>query len=426
MYHWNQFKNLPSIKNLSPEEQNRRYFLHYSNSLLEKNMNNSSSNSIGSGGRINEGISMYTDVNGKNDFYIAGLIGTSKLIYKTDIFREYDLKVHFDRLGITIIDVNEIVRNGNDLYITGNFGQPNAFVGKLENCVIRSNQFDFEKAHGVIVSDKINNIHGLAYYKGYLYLASRPSGVVTPVTVCRVDCNDLSNITSAPYPNTTNYQGQTNDVLVYKDNVYTFVSRGTSGSASLVKTSLDLATFSIVLLTGTSSVNERIRTSASFVIYNDEVYLPTIRNSTTGFSRIGMQVYDLNGVAKRSVNSIIINAGSPTLTPLVHWMTIYNDKLIISNAVMGVTTSHRSLVRMDPTTLNVEDSIPIGSLITDDNSILSDGYIYLNGEVLESAQNPPAPQLIKVKYNDFSDYSVLIEPLGVNGSYGSISPDLSV
>lgn len=146
-----------------------------------------------------------------------------------------------------------------------------------------------------------------------------------------------------------------------------------------------------------------------------------------------MEVWGLDGIKKRQIYNQPINAGTPSLTPLAHWMGVYNDKLIISNAVMGTTTSHRSLVRMNINTLAIEESIPMDTLITDDNSIFSDGYIYLNGEApgnvyipgtwdIDTSKTPnPTAKLIKIKYNDFTDRVDLISDLGY-GSYGSLNP----
>jgi hypothetical protein len=91
-------------------------------------------------------------------------------------------------------------------------------------------------------------------------------------------------------------------------------------------------------------------------------------------------------------------------------MGVHDNKLIISNAIMGTTTSHRGLVRMSIDTLAVEESISMDTLVTDDNTIFSDGYIYLNGEAPAYAYytnswdiNPgitfsPKAKLVKIKY----------------------------
>ena len=53
------------------------------------------------------------------DFYIAGSAQGNEIIYKTNTYRTFVLSIP----GITITNINEIVRNGNDLFLTCNFGE---------------------------------------------------------------------------------------------------------------------------------------------------------------------------------------------------------------------------------------------------------------------------------------------------------------
>jgi hypothetical protein len=405
------------IQKKQKEEHLRRLKI-YENSL-QMNNNTLSSNS---GGTI------FKDI--PEDFYISTLVNSSELLYYTDSFHRIDLESYLDP-SINVRNSNEIVRNGSDFYLCGNFGPSDTYFIKLTNCKLKNGLiFQFDKIEYKLITSNINLVHGMRFYKGYLYLASRS----TTTTVARIDSGNIDNIITLTLP-AKYLNKQTTDIIAYKDYVYIMPSLTTSNGI-ILKMDLTLGTYSELLITGTVSVpSRRVRTGSAFLFYNDEIYIPIVNNAAggSGFSQMGMEVWGLDGIRKRQIYNQTINAGTPSLTPLAHWMGVYNDKLIISNAIMGTTTSHRSLVRMDISTLAIEESIPIDTLITDDNSIFSDGYIYLNGEApsniyvtgswdIDTSKTPnPTTKLIKIKYNDFTDRVDLISDLGY-GSYGSLNP----
>lgn len=406
------------IQQKQKEEHLRRLKI-YENSLQMANNAVASSNSGGT---------FFLDI--PEDFYISTLVNSSDLLYYTDSFRRIDLESYLDP-GINVRNSNEIVRNGSDFYLCGNFGPSDTYFLKLTNCRLKRGViFHFDKIEYKLITSNINLVHGMCFYKGYLYLASRSA----TTTVARIDANNINNINTLTLP-ATYLNKQTTDIIAYKDYVYIMPSL-TTVNGIILKIDLTLGTYSELIVTGNVSVpSRRVRTSSSYLIYNDEIYIPIINNTTggVGVSQFGMEVWGLDGIRKRQVYNQPINAGTPSLTPLAHWMGVYNDKLIISNAVMGTTTSHRSLVRMNINTLAIEESIPMDTLITDDNSIFSDGYIYLNGEApgnvyipgtwdIDTSKTPnPTAKLIKIKYNDFTDRVDLISDLGY-GSYGSLNP----
>lgn len=350
-----------------------------------------------------------------SDFFIATLINSSKLIYKTDQYYQVDLQPH---VSVEIDNTNEIIREGNNFWVVGNFGLPSAFIIKLEECRFIGNKLFVKSVVEKNISSFTSNVHGMKLYGDYIYLSDRPSGVVTPTTITKIHKNTLDAV-AYTFPNTLNYQGQTNDLVVYKNYIYILTAKGTGSTASLCRLNLDLTNPTVILTTGTVTA-QRVRQSATFIIHNDEVFIPTLLNTASGFNKMGMQVYNLSGSLLRSVNSLPINAGAANATPLAHWMAWHNGKLIISHANQGSTTFHRSLVRMNATTLAVEESIPMTNLITDDNSIIGD-YIYLNGETPAAGETVPI-QLLKIKYDDFTDYTVEIPVYGNGGSYGSLNP----
>lgn len=357
-----------------------------------------------------------------SELFIACLIESSKLCYISNQYNEIDLQGYID----TIIDnTNEICKHNNDLYIVGNFGLPSSFLLKLTDCRFINNKLVIKSINELPLAQYISNIHGMKLYKGYIYICSRTLDNITTSKIVKINMNNFNDLTSYTLPNIVDYQGKTNDIIVYKNYIYLFISKGTGLLGSLIKLNLDLTNPTILFNTGLASSNERIRSSSTFLIYNNEIFIPTIKNTVQGYDKMGMQVYNMSGTLLRSVNSLTINAGGANATPLAHWMTIWKNKIIISNAVMGSTTFHRTLVRMDLTTLAIEESIALNTLITDDNSILSDDYIYLNGEYTPYSNTPPVSKLLKIKYNNFADFTELKNPYGTKGSYGSINPDLN-
>lgn len=395
------------------KEEHLRRIKIYENSLFQ-NANPAASSSG----------ALYTEI--PNEFYIATLSNSSSLLYYTDSFRSIDLEDYLDK-NINIRNSNEIVRDGSDFYLCGNFGPSDTYFIKLTNCRLKNGViFHFDKIEHRVISSFINYVHGMCFYKGYIYLASRSDVALPTADVARINASNIDDINtlklSSDYLNK-----RTTDIIAYKDFVYIMPSLTTTNGV-VVKMDLALGTYSALITTGTvSTPSRRVRSSSAYLIYNDEIFIPIINNTTggAGNSQFGMEVWGLDGVRKRQIYNQPINTGGATLTPLAHWMGVFNNKLIISNAVMGATTSHRSLVRMDINTLAIEESIPMDTLVTDDNSIFSDGYIYLNGELSSSSLNPPKPKIVKIKYNDFIDKTDLISDLSYltpNGSYGSLNP----
>lgn len=393
------------------EIQNKQKLDHYNKTRLYENslMNSAVSNPSSAGG------THFTDI--PQEFFITTSAESSKVKYFTkNTFKTFDLKENLDP-SVDIQNSNEVLRNGKDFYFVGNFGTVSTYFIKLTNCELKNGEyFHYDKIEYKNINSLITIVHGSCYYKGYVYLSSRDT---TTPTLARVDVSNINNITTLTLPMAAFNGRRTTDIIGYRDNVYIMPSV-TGGTASIVRASLDLATYSVVLNTGLAATNKRVRTGAAFLLYNDEIFIPMINNVAAGFNHIGLEVYNMSGVLQRSVYGLTVSTGGSFITPLAHWMTVFNNKLIMSNAIMSGTMSNRCLIRMDVTTLALEESIPMDVFITDDNSIFSDGYMYLNGE------NPAAsvtasvpPKLLKIKYNDFTDKTVLYDSFP---SYGSLNP----
>lgn len=364
------------------------------------------------------------------DFYISTMVQSTKLTYLSNIssttFSMIDLQPYSN---LQIVNSNEILRYGNDIHITGNFGT-NSYTIKLKDCKFIKNRLFFQGYEENSITSFINYIHGMVLYNGYLYLSSRETST-KPMTIAKINKDNLNDISTFTL---TGLNGASNDIIVYNNFIYVFNTNGTGAGfvGSLVKIPLTLGTYSILFTTGAVSSSRRIRYLASFTIYNNEIYIPMINNVLAGYNHQGLEVYNMSGVLQRSVYSVPINSTASAI-PMAHWMAVYNNKLIISNSFVGTSSSHLSLVRMNITTLAVEESIKVNTLVTDDNSIFSNGYIYLNGEATLNNYIPgtwdintatvsePSPKLIKIKYNDFTDLTYLTPPNWGYGSYGSIN-----
>ncbi|QSW90690.1 hypothetical protein J0383_07740 [Flavobacterium endoglycinae] len=340
------------------------------------------------------------------DFYIATLIDSTKLLYKTDTFREIDLQPF---VGTAITNTNEIVRNGNDIFVVGNYSYDNsltAFIVSLINCRIRNNVLVFDSSKYAVFPAPI---HGLIFHNGFLYSATR----TTTTNIAKINPYDFTDIRTLSLPNDATYGGQTTDILGYKDKLYVLVTADWYQTSKFVEISDNLTQYRNVFNIPFNAAYWTAPTSP-FLIYCDEVYIPFLLAGDL----MAMRVYDLQGNLRRertNIPFVSIVSGSTYAVP--HWMGIFNNKLLITNVY------RKSLLRLDCTTLASEEAIALPSAITDDNSITRDGYLILNGEYNIYDTTAPA-QLIKVKYNNFADYTVLLQGAAYNngkGSYGSIN-----
>jgi hypothetical protein len=350
-----------------------------------------------------------------SDFYISTMNNTN-LTYLTNIssitFSSIDIQPYS---SLQIVNSNEILRYDNDLHIFGNYGT-SSYTLKLKDCKLIKNRLFFQGVEEKSINTHINYVLGTCLYNGYLYLSSNQSTTI-PLKIARINKDNLNDITTL----TLGLNGVSNNIIVYDGYVYVFNTRGSGATfpGSLIKASLDLATYSVLFTTGTISTDKRVVRDSSFTIYNNEIYIPIINNSISGYNHQGLEVYNMSGSLQRATYSVPINSAADYV-PCAYCMSVYNNKLIIVNSQRGPgTSSHISLVRMNTTTLAVEESIKLNMSPTDDHSIFSDGYIYLNG-VYSVIQ--PVAKLIKVKYNDFTDLTYITPPTWGDGSYGSINP----
>lgn len=351
------------------------------------------------------------------DFFISTTASGSWLTYKTDIYRRIDLQPYVETV---IQNTNEIFRNGKDIYVVANFVDdeitPSTLI-KMTNCQIFNNQLIFEDIEELILP--VGRFHGATFHRDFIYLLTRPLGASGYSTSIRVDA-DLNEVIRLNLTGSTEFMGRPTDIICFSGDAYTLISRGGSIPAYFVKINGDLSGASVLFTLGNITSARRVRGQSPFIIYNEEIYVPTYNNASQPLAgnSMGLAVYDFSGNILREVAAISISTGE-TLQPFPHWMAIFGNKVIISCAASG--SPHKFLIRFDCDTLVKEEQLNLDTLVTDDNSIFNDGYMYINGEY--SSSDLIEPKLLKIKFDNFTDYNIEIPNYNENlGSYGSINP----
>ena len=355
------------------------------------------------------------------DFYCSTTIGDGTTVltnqnyitYKTDTYRKF----YFNDSPISVLNSNEILRNGNDIFILANgfdtFTSTNpipelpVLIIKLKDCKIINNvltptEIEYKQY------PSFYRIYGSTFHRGYIYLSSRGeiNGVVQKIyKINGSNLNDFKELSLTGF----NHPLATNDIQAVKNNLYVLIS-DTSGTSSFVRIPTDFSSFTTMFTLGTSSAKRVVRGSA-FVIYNNEVYIPTRPNTAPGaYTLMGVAVYDLiTGQLNREVTNVTVspNVANTALNP--NWMGVHNDKVIIAS------NRNFRMFRFDCKTLAFEDGYAIPTQPTDDNTILLNGDIYINGEIgLSGLGNP---QLLKVPYDNFSGFTIELSTF--NSGFGS-------
>lgn len=361
------------------------------------------------------------------DFFIATTINNDKLTYKTDIYREINLATI---LGSPVLNSNEIIRVGNDFYLTINYatdGTTNQEVVKLADCYIKDNILIVSSF--IKKSTPLSSVHALVYNETdeFLYIAERKYSDTQAGKICKVDSKTLNVIKVSNFPNIPLFGQSTTDIKIFNNKLYIFGGYGLL--ARLVEVSTNLEDYE-ELYVGTTSERRTHMSDQPFVIYNGKAYISCYDNyvAEDRFKHVKIVEVDLLTKEVRVSGKISVNSDANN-TVGTHWMTVYGDKLIFTAYSYGATVYHSSLVRVDIKTLTKEDEKYIGFPVTDDNSIV-DGYIYLNGETfgfetwIDQYPNYPIDnaQLVKINPFDFTDFNVEMNPYNSGyGSYGSIN-----
>ncbi|NDI99550.1 hypothetical protein GWA97_10735 [Flavobacterium sp. LaA7.5] len=343
------------------------------------------------------------------DFFAAGLSANGTLKYKTDTYRDLDV----DALvaGTTIDGINEVLRDENrpnDLFLICNSTEdttdatPISIVGLLDCKIIGNVLTVREVQHSLFTVQQ--RTHGVKIKDGFIYLSTRVEndnlGTI-PTELFKINAYDLSDYNAVELP-LTPYNGRVGEISIYGNYVYMLMYKFNGSSPAngyIVRFNIyDITDYSLLFDCVDDNHTRNIAPSVPFTIYRDEIYIPTLDTTSdiTKESNVGITVFDLDGNLKRELLQPITRIEGNYFH--AHWITIFNNKIIVTptNSITG----NKLLVRIDATSLELEENITLAEIVTDDNSLFSDGNLYLNGE--ESASS----NLYRYKYDDFTDTSI--------------------
>ncbi len=359
------------------------------------------------------------------DFFISCTynplpVGGSLISYVTDEIRQIDINPMVGDYGVytardvDVIDDETIIVIGerfDGVIGAGSLGENNYYVLALRGCRIVKNvltvgSYEVGELTG-IKKDASNvpyNLHSFIYHRGFMYGATRvTSTVVDNTQVVKVNPWDLKDIKYLELPTTGDYNCSVGQLRAYKNNIYLLgVKSTTPRSSSLIRVDETLQDYEVLFVCGNVTGAKRLVNSTPFLIYNDKVIIPYINilaetgDATSAYNTVGFFVFDLfKKTLLTDTGAITITTGA-TAHPIPHWMSVFNDKIIMHTSS---GTSNRVLVRFNAKTFSFEEDVPLPWGITNENSITRDGYVLLNPELTYFQK------LIKVKYNDFTDYS---------------------
>lgn len=340
--------------------------------------------------------------------------GNFFLGYITDEYRTLDL-TQFVPEGLEFVPdrTRGILKAGNDIYLKTvtnngvNNGQNVLGLLRLINLKTEKNILKVDGSQYVgfpeVLKDASNypyNMHSEAVIDDFIYLVTRtePTNPTNPTQVFKVNKNDISQYEFVSLPTTTGFLGHVGEIQAYKDQLFMLSRPSQSAGGYIISIDKDLYNPTIYLGPfGNTTSQQRIAGSSPFLIYQDKFYIPTFYGSGTpaGYlgNNIGMLVYDVNKktlLASRT-DITIDTDGTTAATMTPHWMSIFDGKLFLHTAT-GSGNANKRLVRIDlnPSNyLNLDGSIEVGSnvasidipyLITNNNTISEEGWIYLNPE----------------------------------------------
>jgi hypothetical protein len=377
--------------------------------------------------------------------YAAQPVQGQYLTYITDQIRKFDLNALFENQipapYTRIYATYSIEKDNNDLFIIFQFGDgtniSNRSLMILKDCYLLNNELNVDQLYFRVLDGLYTSstgaaaeLHGSTYINGLLYYSTRPSSSTIPNQIIRINPYDLSDYKILELPTSEiRFQGYTTTIDSFDSWIFILIRKnnnqiGPLGHIIKIHSSLD---YYETVFTYGSDPTKAVGRATYFVISNGEIIFPTINLSggqpITG-NTIGLAIFTMDGRLKREINNITINNIGAGL-PNPHWMTVFNNKLIINYTDLN-GTSENKLVRLDigHGTVGQYDYTPIVfeeaywnygvNNFTNDNSLLKDGYLYMNCE-------GGFDYLYKIKYNDFENFT---QVEGTNGYYSlaSINP----
>jgi hypothetical protein len=374
----------------------------------------------------NEPTSSFSNIRSvPNDFYIAGLVNSNDILYKTDDYRTFDLA---DIVGEAITNTNEVIRVDNDFYFCVNYtfdGSVTQKIVLLKDCYIKNNEFKFGSY--LMKDSGIKSVHTLVYNPtdDYLYVADRVYGTAV-FLINKIDRYSLNIIKSSNFPNNATYKNATSDIRVFNNKLY--VLAGDGASVKFLEISTDFQDIVEVYTTpGTTAQNHVY--NQPFELYDGKAYLTCYDSTLTADKNTNIKIVVVDLITKATTVSGKITINNNTDKNVqTHWLTIYQNKLLVTCLSYGTTLYYSSICRIDIKTFVKEEELTLDFPVTDDNSII-EGWLYLNGEsfygswaasIITFPQNNA--KLLKINPLNFTERVIELPLLNSGyGSYGSIN-----
>jgi hypothetical protein len=370
------------------------------------------------------------------------------MLYKTDTFRKLDLHsivndlVPVQYLGVyATYNIQRDLEKPNDLFIVIQLKKhdgtlSNRAILALYDCNIIDNELKVGSSNLKIIDGLLAlttgapaHLQGAVYKNGFLFYSTRPNNDTIPTQIVRINAYDLNDVKILGLPSSAGYFGYST-CMDYNGEWLYLLMRPINVLPRLgyvIKIHQNLDNYDILFSYGTDS-KKAIVPGNYFIIKDDEIIIPTSNNESypVGYSSqvIGLSIFNMTGTLKREVDGLVINTDSQfSGRPSPNWMTIFNNKAIISYTNTSSGLSPLKMVRIDIGQGYDNSSIILEESywnygqdnFTNDNSITSNGYLYMNHEGTYD-------YLYKIKYNDFSDY---IEERNEYYSLGTINPSVS-
>lgn len=341
---------------------------------------------------------------------VAPEIEGSKLMYITDqnryIALEPDIIPDMTGNGFSVQIIDDAIHFSYRLDLVGGVRQFGR--GVLRGCRIVDNILTYDSSEYVLVptadlpstfSPENITLHAEGYSDGYLYDVTR---VQTGATyILKTNASNLND-----YKVTTPFNGgYIHNIEIYEDYIYfMYVDFSNTSIAHIGRIRTDFSEPYEQVFTINADPTRTAYAGFPFTIYRDKIYIPTVNLSdlTSLRNNIRIMVYDMNGkLLEESAELVLGNTGT-SLRVFPHWMTIFNDKIFLHTAVS--TSSVKKLIRIDLNTLTLDGANSVVdtacTAITDDNTITSDGRIYLNSE---SSTSSMQYLYLVPDYRDFSN-----------------------
>ena len=307
----------------------------------------------------------------------------SRILYITDEIRYFTI----ENLAPSVVsNAASVEIHGNNIFILYYVVSPTTpteqpfGVMALYNCKIVNNilvpgSTDYVVLEGIIYEGVSSpRLHCEGYHDGFLYYATRTFETIQTQLV-KVNAYNLRD-----YKIVELGEGITlTNIEIVKNYIYYIPMSEAVGPSTVSRIDNNFMQVEEVFTIG-ETLEKSIREQIPFLIYNGEIYIFTYRGSNSDplrHKRIGLQVFGMNGNLKRETElELAPDATSGRIVP--HWFTAFNGKLIFHTAVSLSNT--QLVVRVDAETLEVEESITAPAGLTDDNTVLRDGSVWLNNE----------------------------------------------